>query len=687
MSNSMDKEPMLDMFIFETRQLLEQLEQIIISSEKTNRIESSIDEIFRIMHTIKGSAAMMLFNNISNLAHSLEDIFYYIREEKPQTTEYTKLTDIVLEALDFIKNEITKIENGQDLDGDSSKHIDTAKKYLTNLKEQNPHTEKPDDAGMKTADAKKQKFYISYDRKEKDYKKTRYKAVIYFEEDCQMESIRAFTVMHNIKEMCDVIYYYPEDVIENSESEEIIRKEGFYLEFYSNLGIDELRTILQQTVFLRKLELDYQEEEEKETEPIKENKKQIFVDDLTQEQDAKQQNKSQEKDQSASGTKQSLISVNVSKLDMLMDLVGELVISEAMVTQNPELVDLPLESFHKAARQLEKITTELQDTVMSIRMVPLSTTFQKMNRIVRDMSKKLSKEVVLEIIGEETEVDKNIIEHISDPLMHIIRNSIDHGIEDSEERILAGKDKVGKITLEAKSAGGDVWIIIKDDGKGLNKDKILHKAVENGLVHKPENELTDKEIYSFIFLPGFSTKEKVTEFSGRGVGMDVVTKNVEKVGGTVLVDSTAGVGSAISIKIPLTLAIINGMIIRVGNSTYIIPTISIKESFKLKENDVVNDPDGNEMILVRGECFPILRLHRMYKVETNIMQIHDGIIVMVEDGTRSMCVFADELLGEQQVVVKALPKYMKKVKGLAGCTLLGDGSISLILDISGLVKE
>ena len=252
--------------------------------------------------------------------------------------------------------------------------------------------------------------------------------------------------------------------------------------------------------------------------------------------------------------KQSLISVDVKKLDMLMDLVGELVISEAMVTKNSEISKLQIDSFNKAARQHRKRLSDLQDVVMSIRMVSLAPTLTKMNRIVRDMCKKLNKEAELEIIGQDTEVDKNIIEHIGDPLMHIIRNSMDHGIETPEERVDNGKSPKGKLTIEAKNTGGEVWIIIKDDGKGLNKDKILKKAKDHGLVKSKENDLTDKEIYSMIFLPGFSTNENVTEFSGRGVGMDVVTKEIEKIRGTVTVDSIEGKETTTSIKIPLTLS-------------------------------------------------------------------------------------------------------------------------------------
>jgi len=366
-----------------------------------------------------------------------------------------------------------------------------------------------------------------------------------------------------------------------------------------------------------------------------------------------------------------------------------MVIAEAMVTQNPDLIGLDLNNFKKAARQLRKITSELQDIVMSVRMVPLTGTFQKMNRTLRDMCKKLNKEVQLHLNGQETEVDKNIIEHISDPLMHLIRNSMDHGIEMPCERESKGKPRWGTITLEAKNAGGEVLITIRDDGKGLNKEKILGKALEKGLIQVSSQEITDKEIFNMVFLPGFSTNENVTEFSGRGVGMDVVAKNIEAVGGAVTLDSVPGKGTTITLKIPLTLAIIDGMNIKVGDSRYTIPTTAIKESFRPKMTEVIVDPDNNEMIMVRGQCFPILRLHEMYRVKTFVTDFTDGIVIMVEQDDKTLCIFADELIGQQQVVVKSLPTYIKKTRkvlGLAGCTLLGDGSISLILDIAGLIN-
>ncbi|NMB44513.1 MAG: chemotaxis protein CheA, partial [Clostridiales bacterium] len=346
-----------------------------------------------------------------------------------------------------------------------------------------------------------------------------------------------------------------------------------------------------------------------------------------------------------------------------------------------------LDNFDKAARQLNKITNELQDIVMSIRMVPLSATFNKMKRIVRDMSKSLDKEVTLNITGEETEVDKNIIEHISDPLMHLVRNALDHGLESAEDRVKAGKEPVGNISLEAKNVGSDVLIIVRDDGKGIKKESIIAKAREKGLLKRPPETMSDKEIYNLILLPGFSTNENVTEYSGRGVGMDVVAKGIEAIGGFVYIDSIENAGTAITMKIPLTLAIVDGMNVRVGGSIYTIPTINIREFFEPNLKDIITDPDKNEMVMVRGECFPILRLHKAYNVETEVTNFEDGIFIIVQHDKDAICVFVDKLIGQQQIVVKSLPEYIKRrknIKGLAGCTLLGDGSISLILDVAGL---
>ncbi len=672
-------DPMLEVFIFETSQQIEQLEQAIIDAETSKEYSNNaINEIFRIMHTIKSSAAMMLFNNISKVAHSAEDLFYFIRESKTKNVDMSSLSDIVLEGIDFIKLELEKIKNGNTPDGVEDVLILKIVNYLEILKQNSTE----ESINNKKVELTKKQYYIPLNKLSQEIKKKSFKAKIFFQQECGMENIRAFTITHNLREITEEFSYIPEDIVENNESSEIIKRDGFEICLKTDLNYEDVKSFFYKVAYVDKIELVEADNDEECTD----NEKDSSIENNNK---IKSINSCEKEIQSVvNHQNQSMISVNVQKLDKLMDLVGELVIAESMVTQNPDLEGLILDNFDKASRQLKKIFGELQDTVMSIRMVPLGPTFFKMNRIVRDMSKKLNKEIHLDIIGEGTEVDKNIIEHIGDPLMHLVRNSIDHGIESVEERISAGKPKVGTITLEAKNAGSEVVIIIKDDGKGLNKEKIIDKANEHGLLAKLANEMTDKEIFGLVLLPGFSTKENVTEFSGRGVGMDVVVQNIESVGGTIQVESYEGVGTTITLKIPLTLAIIDGMNIRVGKSKYTIPITSIKESFRPKENQVIKDPDGNELIMIRGECYSIMRLYNHFKVESLITNINEGIILMVESERKTICIFADELIGEQQVVVKTLPNYIKSIKkinGLAGCTLLGDGGVSLILDVNGLL--
>jgi two-component system, chemotaxis family, sensor kinase CheA len=681
LSSQYTSDPMQEMFIFETSQQLEQLEQSVINTEAAGGYSSEIiNEIFRIMHTIKSSAAMMLFNNISKVAHFTEDLFYFIREDKPENIDVSTLCDLVLEAVDFMKLELEKIKNGDAADGEPEPLIEKTKEYLNILKQNNNSTA----VSINNNEQAKRQFYISSTKSFEKINNNTFKAIIRFQDGCEMENIRAFTITHNLKDITEEFRYVPHDIL-NNDSSEIIKKNGFEIYIKTDKSYDFMQDFFMKVAFLDNLNIIQLDNDDEynvvSNEGAVSNELKVpRIDEVINEKEIQFVNNNQG---------QSIISVSVDKLDKLMDLVGEMVIAEAMVTQNPDLKDLTLDNFSKSARQLRKITGELQDMVMSIRMVPLGPTFFKMNRIIRDMSKKLNKEVHLDIIGEDTEVDKNIIEHIGDPLMHLVRNAVDHGIETTEERISIGKAAAGTITLEAKNAGSEVLIVIRDDGKGLNKDKLLQKAMENGLLSKMPEEMSDREIFNLIFLPGFSTKEAVTEYSGRGVGMDVVINNIETVGGTIQVESFEGKGTTITLKIPLTLAIIDGMNIRVGNSRYTIPITSIKESFRPKENEVFKDPDENEMIMIRGQCYPILRLHELYKVKTEVTNVSQGIIIMLESESKTVCLFADELIGEQQVVVKALPKYIKdikKINGISGCTLLGDGSISLILDVEGFVS-
>lgn len=695
-------ESMLDVYIFETTGLLDQLDEILLRTEQANEFtEEDINEIFRIMHTVKGSSAMMGFENLQQLAHKGEDMFFIIREAPEKMTDVGFVYDLVFQMSDLFKAEIEAIQNNDDYTPtDFSEMIEKLEKGAKILKGE-LDGETPAAAA---ADPKEAPAASGNSQWGDDCMTVR----VFFEDGCKMENLRAFLLLNKVREEAEVLSFTPEDVESNPDSANYIIDNGFLITFRApdnNAVLHQIESAINVQSYevidgqgAHEAEKAPEKQPEAQPAPTAEAPAQSAAPSAPAPAQPKPAAKLEQKKASAadaktsSAGKQSLISVNLTKLDQLHDIVGEIITTESMVISNPELDGLRLESFSKAARELRKLTNELQDTVMSIRMVPLTGAFQKMNRIVRDMKVKLGKDVELKTEGEMTEVDKSIVDNLNDPLMHLVRNCMDHGVEDtSEERVANGKPAKATITLSARNASGEVIITVADDGKGIDTEKVLQKAMENGLLTKPENEYTEREIQNMILLPGFSTNDVVTEYSGRGVGMDVVKKNIEKVGGSLAVESKHGHGTTFVIKIPLTLAIIDGMEIRVGDAIFTLPISSIKESFMVRREQLIQDTQHGEMIMIRGTCYPILRLHEKFGLPTEITEIEDGILILIETENRSVCLFADKLVGEQQVVVKPFPKYLSqyniKGEGLSGCTIMGDGSISLIVDVNTLVAS
>lgn len=380
------------------------------------------------------------------------------------------------------------------------------------------------------------------------------------------------------------------------------------------------------------------------------------------------------------------IRVDLDKLDNLINLIGEMVIAENMLIHNPDLVGLEMENFNKAAQQMRKLVKELQEMAMQIRMIPVSGLFRKMIRLVHDLSAKSGKKVDLQLIGEETELDKTVIETITDPLVHILRNSLDHGLEPPDERLRTGKDQTGQLMLSARHEEGEIWITISDDGRGLNRDKIIAKAISSGLIDGDGSDLSDDKVFRMIFQAGLSTAEKITDISGRGVGMDVVKQNLAKIRGKVDVHSELGKGTRVDLRIPLTLAIIDGMLVRVGQEKCIVPILAIKESFRPESKDITLTPNRDELIRVRESFYPTLRLHKVLGKEPDSTRLEDGILIVLENHGTTICLFVDEILGQQQTVIKGLSDYIGNPAGIAGCTILGNGDVCLILDVGGLVE-
>ena len=380
-----------------------------------------------------------------------------------------------------------------------------------------------------------------------------------------------------------------------------------------------------------------------------------------------------------------IVRVDTLKLDGLIDLVGELVIAQSMVVQSPEVRDVASVHLSRCLGQLRGITSDLQRTAMSLRMVPIRNTFQKMARLVRDLGVQQGKDIQLILEGEDTELDRNIVEELGDPLVHMIRNSADHGIESQAERLAEGKPAAGTITLRAFHRGGFIVIEIQDDGRGLNPDRIRMKAVERGLV-KPDDNIDERAIFDLIFAPGFSTAEKITDLSGRGVGMDVVRRNIERMRGKIEIESAIGRGTTFTISLPLTLAIIEGLLVGVGDQRYVIPTLSVRESFRPLPNMVTTVQGRGEMVSVRGRLTPVLRLGEHLNTPAAATDLSAGILVVVESGQDSRCLFVDELIGKQEVVIKSLGDMFHQQTNFAGAAILGDGRVGLILDVNALVK-
>ncbi len=377
------------------------------------------------------------------------------------------------------------------------------------------------------------------------------------------------------------------------------------------------------------------------------------------------------------------VKVDTKKLDNLVDMTGELVIAMSMLRQSQVILAAQDQKLERNLGQLAQITSGLQTTAMSMRMVPIKSTFQKMVRLIRDLSKNAGKQVQLEMTGEDTEIDRNVVDELYEPLVHMIRNSVDHGIEPPEERKKAGKNRKGKIHLRAYHQGGHIIVEIADDGRGLDKDRIIEKAKAGGMITE-ESELTDSEIYNLIFQPGFSTAKKVTDVSGRGVGMDVVKKAMEKLRGRVEINTRLGEGSTFVISLPLTLAIIEGMLVRVGAERYIIPVFSVLESFRPTKEQYSTVEGKGEMILSRNRLIPMVRLDRTFKVKGDSADPWESLVVIVEHEGRQMGLLLDELLGKEEVVIKSMGAAMQNINGIAGGAIMGDGRVGLILDMAGI---
>ncbi len=673
-------EGMVDTYIFETTSLLEQLDDILIRTEKDDLTPDDIAEIFRIMHTIKGSSAMMGLQNMSTLAHAVEDLFFIIREDPTVKYEKEPLYELLFAGSDNLKNEIDVIQDDSADLTDFSELMGKIRGFAAVMKGE---TVKEDDSG----ESEEIQVYDEGDPES-------IKAIkVTYEETCLMPAIRAMLLLRTLGNVCQVVGTIPEDTDDDSAGD-FITKNGLYIRVVAEGNEADIEGVINNSLNIEKFEwVERKKPEEKKPEPVKEEAKPAEETKPADAPKADEKKAAAPKGDGKKAAADSIISVKLSKLDALLDLVSEIVITESMVSSSPDLklVETPLEQFSKSSRQLKKLTDELQDIVMSIRMVPVAAAFTKMSRVVRDMNSKLKKNVELVFEGEDTEADKSVVDILNDPLMHLVRNAVDHGIEEPSVRAEKGKTEPARVTLSAYEESGEVVIKVTDNGAGMDPDKLLQKAERNGILTKPKSEYSEAEALNLIMAAGFSTNEKVTEYSGRGVGMDVVRSNIEKVGGKITVESKLGKGSSFVIKIPLSLSIIEVLGVMVGKTYFSVPIMSIRESFSVSKENIVTDNEGGVMIKLRGRYFPVIKLSDIYGIETDVTDFEDGIMIMCEADGKRVCLFADEIVSDMSVVVKPFSPLLNrqgvKENGMSGCSILGDGSITIILDIKTIFEK
>ncbi len=749
-----DQIEIIQEFVTESRDMIEQLEPAIIELGQNSDPET-INAIFRLFHSMKGSAGFLEFDHLTRVAHAAENLLDLIRNKEIElipshVTLLCESCDFAKEALDMIESDFNddsmvaaadeisvKLHHAIEHQGEESVETDSTTGATVSTPEDlapSPATLEPVDSPFPQMEITEE-MRVSFVQEGNELLQNAEQGLLLWGENPDDKDTLGdiFRHIHSFKGNCgffgfadlEKLSHQMENILDRAKSgsrlatdtpaDQLLISLDVLQQAVNNIAdgkSDKIDDISSHLADLNKLLApllgDFLVEEGVQEDAIstavKTQKKpvgEILIQQgaasqqqidsaLKKQQDKIDQSKAEAKQPAARSktpAKRQDIRVELGKLDNLINLIGELVIAENMLIHNPDLKGLELENFNKAGQHMSKLVRELQEMAMTIRMIPVSGLFRRMIRLVHDISVKAGKKVDLQLIGEETEIDKTVIETITDPLVHLLRNSLDHGLETPAQRTAVGKIDKGTIKLSARHEEGEVWVTIEDDGRGLNREKILEKAIIKGLIEGDGSDLSEKQINNLIFAPGFSTAAQITDISGRGVGMDVVKKNLEKIKGKIDVTSNPGQGTKITLRIPLTLAIIDGMIVRVGTTTCIVPTLSILEAYRPDMGSITITPDGEELARVRENFFPIVRLHKILDKQPDSQKLSDGILIVLEYQETRFCLFIDEILGQQQTVIKGLSDFIGNVQGVSGCTILGDGGISLILDVGSLMES
>ncbi len=664
---SIDVSQFHQVFFEESFEGLDAMEMGLLGMQEGSPDMEIVNTIFRAAHSIKGGAGTFGFAQVSEFTHGLETLLDQMRNGQRDVS--SEAVNLLLQAVDVLREMLTAVQQSEDVDCWRVNEVSTQIEALLGSDSDLPAAEAPSEATASgwLIDFKPHPHLLQTGN----------------------DPIRLFNELRELGQLTVTLNSAGLPAFSDLDPEESYLSWQLALEGDVSLAqINEIFEWVEGDCDLTISPLASADTAEVIDEPVAvedmPSPQAEIISEPAQAANTVKSTAAESKKAVKNDAALASIRVSTDKVDSLINLVGELVITQSMLSQLGENFDPSrLAQLIDGLEQLERNTRELQEGIMRIRMLPISFAFNRFPRLVHDLSGKMGKQVELQLSGEQTELDKTVMEKIGDPLVHLVRNSLDHGLETPEKRLAAGKPESGLLQLNAYHQGGNIVIEISDDGAGLNEDKILQKAIEKGLVPAGEQLSADK-IHELIFMPGFSTADVVSDVSGRGVGMDVVRKNINSLGGSVEVVSERGVGSTFTIRLPLTLAIMDGQTIQVGDQKYIIPLISIIESVEIKPGTVKNVTGKGEVYTLRDEYVPLIRLREVFNLDVGSDTLDEGLLVVVEFEDRKVGLFVDELLAQQQVVIKSLETNYRKVTGIAGATILGDGTVALILDIAGL---
>ncbi len=709
----MDVSQYLEIFIEETKEHLQNMNEQILVLEKEPENAECINEIFRAAHSLKGMAGTMGYKKMQHLTHTMEDVFSEVRNGKIKVN--AEMVDILFQGLDELQNFLDNIINTSD-EGDliNEKLPDMLSAYINGSAPAAPAAEKPAEPAPKKKGGKKAAAAAAAQAEEakpaeaapaasgqpayKDFKfaeheikavekaqeigKNVFGATVHIAESCVLKAARAFLVFKNLEPLGDVIKSFPDA--------QDIEDDKFDFEFsvciVTSEAMDKVKAAIMSVSEIADVEIGKVELPKTQAEPEKEEEKKTEAPAAAAAKPQAAQNKPAQSTTAKPVVNRS-VRVDIEKLDNLMNSVSELIIAKnGLVSISANETNLSnQQGFNEQMEYLERITTELHQSVMKVRMVPIESVVNKFPRMIRDLSKKLDKKMELYMTGEDTELDRTVVDEIGDPLQHLLRNSADHGLEKNEDRILAGKEEVGSIFLNAYQEGNNVVIEVRDDGAGINTDKVKKKAIERGLVSEETAEnLSEKEIIDMLFKPGFSTADQITDVSGRGVGLDVVKTKIEALGGDIEAHSKRGEGSSFIIRLPLTLAIIQALMVELGDEKYAIPLGAIETIEDINKNDIMF-VQQKEVINLRGVVIPLVNLDNLLDVPKKETDSESVTVVIVRKGDKQAGLVVDSLIGQLEIVIKSIGKYINNSKMISGATILGDGEIALILDVNSLL--